>query len=140
MEVELVTLHLVTLLLTAVFILIADHDALAYIRGKKLVLDIVRIKRLHYSILIGLVAMISSGAFMFADAWGELIEETAFYVKMLMVVALVANSFVIGNLLHIATQKPFATLSPSERLKLFISGGISAFCWLGAATIGLFFL
>jgi len=140
MEIELEVLHLTALAITAVFIIIADHDGLQYMRGKKEVLSLTCVKRLHYAVLTGLGVMILTGAFMFADAWGELIEETAFYVKMLMVGALVANSFVIANLMHIATQKPFIELSKSEKTKLFISGATSGICWLGAAVIGMFFL
>ena len=140
MEIELEGLHLLALAITAIFILMADHDGLQYMRGKKEILSLTRVKRLHYAVMTGLSVMILTGTFMFADAWGELIEETAFYVKMLMVLALVANSFVIGNLMHIATQKPFRDLLQGEKTKLLISGAISGICWLGAAIIGLFFL
>ncbi len=140
MEIELEALHLLTLAVTAVFIVMADHNGLQYMRGRKEVLSLTRVKRLHYAVMIGLGLMILTGAFMFADAWGELVEKTAFYVKMLMVGALIANSFVIGNLMHIATQKPFSTLTPHEKFKLYFSGTISLVCWVGSATIGMFFL
>ncbi len=140
LEIELEAIHLIALCITAIFIIMADHDGLQYIRGKKEILNLIRVKRLHYAVMAGLGVMILTGAFMFADAWGELIGETAFYVKMLMVAALVANSFVIWNLMHIATQRPFRDLSQGEKTKLLISGAISGICWLGAATIGLFFL
>jgi len=39
-----------------------------------------------------------------------------------------------------STQKPFNTLSQSEKTKLFASGIISGVCWIGAAVIGIFFL
>ncbi len=137
---ELVTLHLITLSVTALGILIADHDGLQYVRGKKQTLNLSRVKRLHYTVLTGLGLMILTGAFLFADAWGELVDEPAFYIKMLMVLALVTNSFVIGNLMHIATHKPFSDLSYGEKTKLFMSGLVSGVCWVGSATIGMFFL
>ncbi len=137
---ELENVHLIALSITAIFIIIADHDGLSYIRGKKQVLTLTRVKRLHYAVMTGLVVMIGSGALMFADVWGEVIEEPAFYLKMVMVGALVANSFVIGNLMHLATQKPFNTLSSGEKTKLFISGAVSGRCWVGAGIIGYFFL
>ena len=140
MEIELETIHLTIICITAVFILIADHNGLQYIRGEKQTLDLTQVKRLHYIVMCGLILMIFTGVLMFADQWGELIGESAFYVKLLMVAALVANSFVIGNLMHVATQKPFNTLSQKEKFKLLVSGGVSGLCWLGAATIGLFFL
>jgi len=137
---ELVTIHLIALCTTAIFIIIADHDGLEYIRGKKETLSLIRVKRLHYTVMAGLSIMIVTGAWMAMDIWEPLIEYPPFLIKMLMVAALVANSFVIGNLMHIATQKPFRDLSKAERTKLLVTGAISGICWLGAATIGLFFL
>lgn len=139
-EIELEGLHLLVLAVTAIAILMADHDGLQYFRGRKEVLSVTRVKRLHYTVMTGLALMILTGAAMFVDRWGELINEPAFYVKMLMVGALVANSFLIASLTHIATQKPFRELTSSEKMKMVMSGGVSGFCWLGAATIGMFFL
>lgn len=140
LELEWENIHLVGLCITAIFIIMADHDGFQYMRGKKQTLDLRRVRRLHYTVLAGLIMMIVSGGFLFADVWGEVIEEPAFYVKMLMVAALVANSFVIGSMMHIATQKPFNTLTKGEKSKLLISGAVSGLCWVGAACIGLFIL
>ena len=140
MEIELVTIHLITISITAIFILIADHNGLQYIRGEKQTLDLAQMKKLHYIVMFGLILKIITGGLMFKDQWGELMGESAFYIKMLMVAALVANSFVIGNLMHMATVKPFSTLSQSEKTKLLISGAVSGFCWLGAGIIGMFVL
>lgn len=136
----LVQLHLIVLSFTAVAILIADHDGLQYFFGKKQTLDPVRVKRLHYTVLTGLILMIITGGLMFADVWGEVIENPAFYVKMCMVLALIANSFIIGNLMHVATQRPFVELTREERHTLLASGAVSGICWIGAALIGLLYL
>ncbi len=140
MELELVGVHVTVLIITAILIVIADHDGFRYFFGKQQTLDLVRVKRLHYGVLTGLALMIVTGGIMFADQWGELIDNPAFYVKMLMVSALVANSFIIGNLMHVATIKPFTELSFTERHTLLASGGVSLVCWVGAATIGFLFL
>lgn len=140
MEFELEGVHVIVLLITAIGIIMADHDGFQYFLGKKQTLDPVRVKRLHYGVLTGLALMIVTGGAMFADQWGELIDNPAFYVKMLMVLALVANSFVIGNLMHVATTKPFAQLTKTEQHKLLASGGVSVICWIGAATIGFLYL
>ncbi len=140
MEIELEAIHLTVLLVTAVFILIADHDGFKYVRGTVPTLNLVRVQRLHYAVLVGLILMIATGGLMVTEEWERFSNEPAFLVKMIMVGALVANSFVIGTLMHLATQKPFASLMPSEKYKLFASGGVSVLCWIGAASIGLFLL
>ncbi len=140
MEIELKGIHLAVLSVTAILIMVADHDGFQYFLGKKQTLDPVRVKRLHCAVLTGLVLMIITGVLMFRDQWGELIDKPAFYVKMLMVGALIANSFIIGSLMHLATVKPFTELTLGERHKLLASGALSGVCWIVAATIGFFFL
>lgn len=89
---------------------------------------------------MGLTLMIVTGVLLFSDAWGELIFNPAFYVKMGMVIALIVNSVFIGKLMHIATIKPFTLLSPKERHSILASGAVSIMCWLGATMIGLVYL
>lgn len=136
----LLQIHLIVLTITGICIVVADHDGFQYFLGKKSVLDLKRVKRLHYAVLLGLVLMILTGALMFGDRWGELIDNPAFYVKMLMVGALIANSFIIGSLMHVATIRPFTELTGSERHTLLASGAVSVVCWVGSATIGFLYL
>lgn len=140
MEIELEAIHLTVLFITAIAIVVADHDGFQYFLGKKQTLDLARVRRLHHLVLGGLILMIITGGLMFADVWGEVIENPAFYIKMCMVLALIANSFIIGNLMHVATQRAFSELTPSERHKLLASGGVSVMCWIGAALIGFLYL
>ncbi len=132
--------HLLTLAITGVIILIADHDAFQYFRGQKKLLDPVRIKRLHCGVMIGLSLMILTGVFLFKELWGELLTLPAFYIKMCMVSALVVNSFIIGKLMHVATTRAFTELQKSEKVRLLLSGATSALCWIGSAVIGFLFL
>ena len=136
----LLQIHFFVLVITAIAIIIADHDGFQYFMGKKQTLNPVRVKRLHYIVLTGLSVMILTGALMFRDQWGELIDNPAFYVKMLMVLALIVNSFIIGSLMHVATQRSFTELTPAERHKLLASGALSVICWIGSALIGFLYI
>ncbi len=139
-ELELVHIHLLVLFLTALVIVQADYDAFAYLRGKKSLLDLKRVRYLHYLVTAGLVGMILTGVGLFYDAWGELIDKPSFYIKMVFVLALIVNAVVITTLIPIATKTPFAELTDKVRFKLMISGAISSLSWVGAATVGIFFL
>ena len=132
--------HLAILLLTAVGIVWADHLGFQYFRGQRETLPASLVKRLHYAVLVGLVGMIATGAVMAYDRFGYLSTQPVFWLKMGCVAVLVVNSFFIGSLMRIASEKPFVTLSRTERMRLVVSGGLSALSWATAATIGLFFL
>lgn len=138
-ELEPSTLHLIVLSITAIFILIADHDGFNYMRGKVATLSPKRVQFLHYAVWIGLVCMILTGALLLRDET-DVLEEPVFYVKMLMVAALLVNGFFIGSLSKLSTLHPFAELTQKQKNTLLISGAVSGLCWVGAATIGYFFL
>ncbi len=135
MEIEIESLHLLTLAFVAIVILIADHDGLAYIRSKKQILNTTKVKRLHNLVWMGLIGMLATGLALLADE-PDVLEESAFYVKMLMVLALFINGIAIGQLAKLSTITPFANLTKSQKRKLLLSGAISASCWIGAALLG----
>lgn len=140
MEIEIEALHLLSLAFVAVVIVIADHDGYLYMRGKKAVLNAVKVKRLHQLAWVGLGAMIVTGIALILEDPEEVFEEAAFGVKMLMVLALVINGFVIGQLSKLSTTTPFADLMMRQKLALLASGAVSVSCWIGAATISFLFL
>ena len=135
MPIEFEALHLLSLAFVAVVIIIADHDGYLYIRGKKAVLNATKVKRLHQLAWVGLVALTISGIGLVAED-PDVIEEGAFGVKMLMVAALFANGFVIGQLAKLSVSTPFASLTRRQKLALFASGAVSVSCWVGATFIG----
>jgi hypothetical protein len=139
MEIEFEALHLLALALVAVVILITDHDGFLYLRGKKAVLNAVRVKRLHQLVWVGLVAMIVTGIGLVAED-PDVLEEEAFPVKMLMVLALVINGFLIGRLSAVSTTTPFVELPRRQKQVLLGSGAVSVACWIGATVIGFNFL
>jgi len=131
--------HIISLIYSGIIILIADHDAFSWFRGKVQVLDSKKIDRLHIATWIGLVALIITGIFLFYPARNYLIHSPIFILKMMFVAILVGNGFLIGRLTHVATQKSFTTLSKGEKWPLFLSGTLSTVSWIGA-TIAAFFL
>lgn len=132
--------HLAVLALTVIAILWADHLGYQYLRGVKTTLDKVLVTRLHYAVWVGLIGMIVTGGIMAYDRWGYLSTLPVFQLKMGFVAVLVINSFFIGALMNRATERSFASLTQTERLQLMASGVLSAVGWIGAASIGLFFL
>ncbi len=138
MEQLLLPLHLLSLLFVAWNILHADHMGFNWIRGKVQTLDASKVRKYHRGSWIGLSLMISTGLFLFYPLRELLVTRPQFYIKMAFVITLICNGFVIGKLQHIALEKPFASLSNSQKIPLFICGAVSTLSWLGAATMAFF--
>jgi hypothetical protein len=140
MGIEIKTIHLTVLLATALVILYSDHQGFEYVRGKKETLSRRTVTRSHRLVWLGLVLMIGTGIAMVLPAWEYWLSNPTFYVKMGFVLTLVINGLFIGKLSHTATERPFASLTREEKTVLLVSGVLSGAGWLGAATVGLFFL
>lgn len=134
------TMHLITLSLTALVILYTDHEGLQYFRGKTALLSKAFVTWSHRLVWTGLILMILSGIGLILPQWEYRLQEPTFYVKMGFVLVLIMNSYAIGNLRYLATERPFLTLSPDEQKTLIVSGALSGIGWVGAAIIGFFFL
>ena len=137
---EFEALHVSVLILTAVGILYADKEVAQYIRGTKELLDEKLMRWLHRGVWVGLILMIATGVGLYLEKGEPFLGDPAFLIKMFMVGALVANGFVIGQLTQHTIHTPFRNLSKKTTRAFFVSGGISAACWIGATLIGLFFL
>ena len=132
-------IHLTVLGVTVLGILIADHEAFLWIRGKKPVLEFKKIFRLHIWVGIGLIGMIITGFLMFWPAHTYLLTKSpAFLGKMFFVALLVGNSFFLGEMLKISTKRTFASLTPKEKRPMYISGALSTISWVSAATLAFF--
>jgi uncharacterized membrane protein len=130
--------HFAGMVLALIFIIRADHSAFSWVRGKTPTLDPAKVRYYHRGVWAALIVLILSGAYLaFPLAEWLVVENRMFQAKLLFVLALVMNSFMIGSLGHIATTKTFAELSTRERLPLFIAGAISITCWLGSFAAGL---
>ncbi len=130
--------HLTSLTLSVCAIAAADHFGFQWIRGKVSVLGRQTLHRLHWAVGVGLGLMIGSGSVLFWLDRSYFLSDTAFYVKMTFVLVLLINSFFIERLMHTATTTPFALLTPSKKIHLYMSGCISTACWFGAFTTAFF--
>ena len=133
-----VVFHLTFLAFAALVILYADKQASAWFFGKKETLSHKTLKIAHYGVWIGLLGLITTGAYMAYPMIGYLSHDPKFIAKMLFVGILVTNAFLIDSLMKVATERPFATLATRERVPLFLSGAISATAWVSAALLGFF--
>jgi hypothetical protein len=137
---DITSLHLFSLALTALVILYSDHEGFAYFTGKKQVLSHTFVTWSHRFVWIGLLSMIATGVLMIVPAWEYYLSDSVFMIKMSFVAVLIVNAFAIGKLGEVATQKPFATLTTDEKRTLIISGFLSGVSWVGAAGVAFLFL
>jgi hypothetical protein len=140
MELELETVHLTTLAITAIMILYSDHQGYLYFRGKKETLSLWFVTWSHRIVWSGLIGMILSGFFLVLPGWNYYLEYPLFYVKMGFVLVLCVNGLAIGKLSQLTTERAFHELPPELKKTLLVSGALSFSGWVGAAVIGFFFL
>ncbi len=116
---------------------IADKDAIAWIRGKKRVLERSTMMSYHVLIWVGLIALTISGLYLFFPMRLFLLRELLFDVKILFVAILFINAILIVRLMQVALVKPFVEVSTQDKVALFASGAISIFSWFCAAAIAI---
>ncbi len=129
--------HIGTVITLVAIVLYTDHLGLWWMLGKVPTLAAQKLRVLHRFVWIGLMLMLASGFTMFLSYKDFLLYTPIFFVKMFFVAVLVLNAFAIGKFVHVATEKPFGSLSKEERLPLFISGALSTLGWGGAIICGL---
>ncbi|NBV77262.1 hypothetical protein EBR66_03825 [bacterium] len=135
-----VTVHLIALSFVFLTMVISDIQAVQWFFGKKQVLSEEHLRRSHYAMWAGLIAMIVSGMFLAYPEADYLLHNVYFIAKLLFVATLIVNAVLIGRIMHIATTTPFATLSSHEKIVLLSSGAMSLVSWIAAASIGFFVL
>jgi hypothetical protein len=134
------SLHVPVLLATIVVILYSDYQAWLYFSGKKKTLSPKFTFWSHRLIWVGLGGMILSGMALIAPAWQFYASDPVFYIKMWFVLVLVINAVVIGRLMLVVNTHSCKELAPALKKTLLISGFLSGVSWVGAMSIGYFFL
>lgn len=137
-ETIILPIHILVLLYTLGNVAMADHEGLAWVRGKAMTLDAIKLARYHKRIWIGLGLMILTGTLLFVPLREYLLRRPSFYIKMACIGALIANGTLIGDLMKIATEKSFKEVSIAAKVRLFVSGAISSLAWLGAIIAAMF--
>lgn len=132
-----ILIHIAAICITGLVVLYSDEQGLRWMLGKKEVLDAKRIAFLHSLVSIGLPLIILTGGLMVMPALDYYLRNPIFLMKMGFVGVLIVNGFFIGKLSTLATTRSFASLTPTERLPLYISGAASVLGWGGAIIGGL---
>lgn len=134
------TTHLASFIVNILLVIVADSNALLWVLGKKEVLSLILMRRLHQLLSVGLAVSILSGVYLFAlnlDYFSAVFVP-AMYVKIAFVIMLVINAFVIEKHLAVVSTRPFGSLTKEERIPLFISGFVSAVGWIGVIAAAQF--
>ncbi len=130
-------LHLTAVALTLGAVLYSDHQGFRWFVGRVETLPQKRVALLHTLVSVGIALILLTGGTMFLDRSTYLLSQPIFLIKMCFVGALVVNAFFIGSISRLASEKAFAELTPSERTKALVSGGVSLIGWAGAIACGV---
>lgn len=137
---DIVTLHLIALIITAPVILYADHMGFRYFTGRAQTLSGPSVAWTHRLVFIGLFLLIATGIMLTVPSWAVWFSKPAFYMKLGFVVTLLINGLFIQKLMTTATRVPYASLSLSDKRMLMTSGALSGIGWVTSVVIGFFFL
>ncbi len=130
-------IHIGALGAAALGMLYADHEAFAWLRGKKDTLLHKHLLWAHHIVAYALSAIIVSGLLLFWPMREYLLGQPLFWLKMGFVAALVANSFAIEKLMHLPTRASFRSLTHRQKLPLMLSGAVSMGSWVAAGILAL---
>lgn len=132
----LMTLHLIISITTGLVVLYADEQALAWFLGKRALFHAGTMEFLHRAVAGGLALLLLTGGLLYAKAPQTFLSTPAFDVKMVMVFALICNTYFIERFSYIAVTRPYASTSSRERALLFASGAVSFIGWVTAFACG----
>jgi hypothetical protein len=130
-------IHIGALGVAALGMAYADHEAFAWLHGKKDRLLHRHLLVAHHVVAYALSAIIATGLLLFWPMRDYLLAQPLFWLKMGFVAAIVANSFAIERLMHVPTRASFRSLPRRQRLPLMVSGAISLGSWVGAGVLAL---
>lgn len=133
----LTTLHIAAFGFVLGVTVVADKEAIAWVRGKKETLDAEKVHLYHGLVWVGLIALIVSGVMLFYPMRVYLLSQLLFVMKLLFVGILIVNGILIGKMAHVATEKPFAMLTGHEKRSLIVSGAVSILSWMCAAGLAI---
>lgn len=138
MSFSLADIHLALACCSVAMVLLSDQYGARWMRGRVHTLDRRIVSRLHLLVWIGLVALVVTGGLLFWRAPAYYLSQPLFMLKVLFVAVLILNGVLIGRLMHVAVEKPYAALSYSELLPLFVSGAVSMLGWFSVLGLGLY--
>jgi hypothetical protein len=132
----LVTIHLTLIIVTGLAVLYSDEQAFLWLLGKKETLSRGLVQTLHTCVSWGLGSILISGGLLYFRAPVAYLTNLTFLVKLGAILALIFNTYVIEKFSEVAITRPYRSLSPRERLPLFLSGAVSVGGWSIALLCG----
>jgi len=129
--------HLMAMCAAFVFIVCADNQAVAWMRGAKQTLDKKTMHWLHSITWVALILLVVSGVWLLSSRT-YLLSEPWFILKLLFVGMLVTNAVLIGRLMPVAFEHSYASRNFSEKLPLFVSAFVSTVSWLGIMALAYY--
>lgn len=132
-----IELHVAFVIGTLIVVVISDGQGVLWLFGIKKILSAKFVDILHKVVSVGIGGLLLTGGLMFLEQYDYLLQNIAFLSKMALVFALIVNAFCIGSIAKLATSKPFAALTLSERVSVLSSGALSMMGWVGAVILGL---
>jgi len=124
-------LHIVAFMWNIAWVIISDFVGFLWLVGKIERVNKKFLNLTHWFIWVGLGVSILTGVYLFMDASEYLLTVPAFWTKIILVIALVINSFFISRHINLAETKLFSETTSSERKHLFISAAVSVVGWVG---------
>jgi hypothetical protein len=131
------SIHLIIASLTGLIVLYADEQAAVWLLGKREFFHPGTMQFLHRAVSLGLALLLITGGILYYQAPPAYLSLGTFDVKMVMVFAIICNTYFINRFSQVAVARSFESLSRRERLPLYISGAISFLGWVTAFVCGL---
>lgn len=130
-------IHLIIAIITGLTVLYADEQAAVWVLGKRKLFHPETMKFLNRAVTLGLTLLLITGGLLYAKSAPAYLSLPVFDVKMVAVFALIINTYAIHRLSQVAITRSFGSLSPRERLPLYVSGAVSFLGWAIAFICGL---
>ena len=133
---QLLSLHILFLLAALLAVLITDACGLVYLIGLRKRMNGICLKIKHGLIASACAATVGTGLLL-VILKPEVMAHSVFWMKMLFVVALCVNGWLIGCKIPLLTSGPSKTLGRRVRWSLVFGSMASLMLWIGAAFLGL---
>ena len=109
------TVHIISFAWNIFWVVVSDTIGLLWVTGKRLLAPNNFLRMTHRFVFLGLSISVISGAYLFWSVSDYLLTVSAFYTKMLLVLALVINGFAIGKHISVAESTSFAELGNEKK-------------------------
>lgn len=132
----LLLLHVLFLLFALLAVLITDSCGLVYLIGLRKRMNGICLRIKHGLIASACAATVGTGLLLVISK-PEVMAQSAFWMKMVLVAALCLNGWLIGRKIPLLTSGPFKTLGRRARWTLAFGSIASLMLWVGTAFLGL---